>query len=64
MNASPKPKHPELPVNPLIEENCPCTRDCPRHGNCFECVANHRDHVTSTPPACLRKKQAEKENKD
>jgi len=23
-------------------DNCPCTRNCPRHGNCAACVANQR----------------------
>ena len=54
MISSPQPRDPARAVNPLIETNCPCTRDCPRHGNCFECLANHRDCVTSTPPACVR----------
>lgn len=37
---------------------CPCTRDCPRHGNCAACVANHR---TQTPgfPACFFTKEGE-----
>lgn len=30
-------------------ENCPCTRNCPRHGNCEACVANHRDKVGGLP---------------
>lgn len=54
MIACPSPKDETKPANPLIEKNCPCPRDCPRHGNCFECVANHRDVVTSTLPYCLR----------
>ena len=54
MIPSPVPKDPAQPANPMIEQNCPCTKDCPRHGNCFECVANHRDVVTSLPPFCLR----------
>lgn len=54
MTSSPVPRDNALPVNPLIEENCPCTRDCPRHGNCFECLANHRDNIRTTPPACVR----------
>ena len=57
ITAKPVPHDPGKPANPLIETNCPCTRDCPRHGNCFECVANHRDVVTSTPPACLRREK-------
>ncbi len=62
MVADPVPLCPDQPANPLIERNCPCPRDCPRHGNCFACVANHRDTVTSTPPACLRR-GAEKSGK-
>ena len=54
MEACPVAKDKTRPANPLIEENCPCPRDCPRHGNCFECVANHRDKIKTTPPACLR----------
>ncbi|MBQ8093551.1 MAG: hypothetical protein IJ242_08265 [Clostridia bacterium] len=54
MVSNPHLLHPDLPENPYIEENCPCPRTCPRHGNCFACLANHRDVVTSTPPACLR----------
>ena len=61
MITNPIPRDPEKPANPMIEANCPCTRDCPRHGNCFECVANHRDAVTSTPPACLRDLYQKKE---
>ena len=53
MISSPAPLDPNAPANPLIEQNCPCTRDCPRHGNCFACLANHRDCM-SIPPACLR----------
>lgn len=53
MLSSSVPRDPKLPLNPLLEENCPCTRDCPRHGNCFECLANHRDNI-HIPPACIR----------
>ena len=53
MISKPVPKDPSQPVNPLIEENCPCTNNCPRHGNCFECLANHRDNHF-IPPACIR----------
>lgn len=55
MISDPEPRDPSLPVNPMLEKNCPCPRDCPRHGDCFACAANHRDVVTSTPPFCLRK---------
>lgn len=36
--------------NPSI--NCPCPKDCPRHGKCCACVAHHREH--GKLPACLR----------
>lgn len=58
MISSPAPKDKSLPVNPLVEENCPCLRDCPRHGNCFECLAHHRDHAQALP-YCLRVKLGE-----
>ena len=32
-----------------VGDFCPCTRDCPRHGNCAECVANHRFRVPGVP---------------
>ena len=56
MISSPAPRDAALPVNPMMEQNCPCTRDCPRHGNCFACVANHRDNMHILP-ACLREKE-------
>ncbi|MBR2254802.1 MAG: hypothetical protein IJ856_03145 [Candidatus Methanomethylophilaceae archaeon] len=37
-----------------LEPECPCKNtNCPRHGNCRECV---RFHVSQgkKPPACLR----------
>ena len=37
-----------------IEPNCVCKNvQCPRHGNCYECVKHHRDDVGNLP-ACLR----------
>ena len=33
--------------------DCPCPKDCPRHGKCCECVAHHKEHGTKLP-ACLR----------
>ena len=33
-------------------DNCPCTRNCPRHGNCAACVANHRFTAIGVP-ACF-----------
>ena len=35
---------------PVLTEDCPCTRNCPRHGNCVECVKNHR---AKGVPACF-----------
>ena len=32
--------------------DCPCTKTCPRHGKCCECVAHHREH--GNLPKCLR----------
>lgn len=31
---------------------CPCPKDCPRHGTCCACVAHHRKH--GKLPFCLR----------
>ncbi len=33
--------------------DCPCTKDCPRHGHCCACVAHHKAAGTKLP-ACLR----------
>ncbi|MCL1786760.1 MAG: MBL fold metallo-hydrolase [Defluviitaleaceae bacterium] len=40
--------------NEVNRNQCPCTRggECPRHGNCILCVANHRER--GYPPACQR----------
>jgi len=27
----------------VIEENCPCKKDCVRHGDCKVCRAHHAD---------------------
>lgn len=32
--------------------DCPCTKDCPCHGKCCECVAHHKEHGKKLP-ACL-----------
>lgn len=37
--------------NPSID--CPCPKNCPRHGKCCACAAHHREH--GKLPACLRK---------
>ena len=33
--------------------DCPCPKDCPRHGHCCACVAHHKAAGTKLP-ACLR----------
>lgn len=32
---------------------CPCPKDCPRHGKCCACVAHHREKGDKLP-VCLR----------
>lgn len=44
---------------PVLTEDCPCTRNCPRHGNCLECVKNHRYKVPGVP-GCLFSPEGEK----
>lgn len=43
-------------VKPVCEHSpaidCPCPKDCPRHGKCCACVAHHREH--GNLPLCLR----------
>lgn len=43
-------------VKPVCQHNrtidCPCPKDCPRHGKCCVCVAHHREH--GNVPKCLR----------
>lgn len=37
-----------------LAEDCPCTQlACPIHGNCVECVRNHRRHKRHIPE-CLQ----------
>ncbi len=38
------------------EKDCPCTRDCPRHGKCKECIEQHK--TKKYLPACKRKKRS------
>lgn len=38
---------------PYNSVDCPCTKDCPRHGKCCECVKHHKVAGTKLP-ACLR----------
>ena len=33
--------------------DCPCPKDCPRHGHCCLCVAHHKAAGTKLP-VCLR----------
>ena len=33
--------------------DCPCPKDCPRHGMCCACVAHHKEHGTKLP-VCLQ----------
>ena len=46
----------ENPIKPVCSHNpaieCPCPKDCPRHGKCCACVAHHRD--LGNLPICLR----------
>ena len=44
---------------PVLTEDCPCTRNCPRHGNCVECVKNHRYKVPGVP-GCFFSPEGEK----
>lgn len=44
---------------PVLTEDCPCTRNCPRHSNCVECVKNHRYKVPGVP-ACFFSPEGEK----
>jgi len=36
----------------VIKEDCPCTNDCIRHGDCNACKAHHEDK--DYPSACER----------
>ena len=44
---------------PVLTPDCPCTRDCPRHGDCRACVANHRYRVPGVP-GCFFSEEGEK----
>lgn len=44
-------------IKPVCEHSpetidCPCPKDCPRHGKCCACVAHHRR--IGKLPSCLR----------
>ncbi|MBQ0160435.1 MAG: hypothetical protein MJZ99_06075 [Bacteroidales bacterium] len=49
MNEPTNPK-PVCVHSPKIE--CPCPKECPRHGKCCACVAHHRQ--LGKLPSCLR----------
>ena len=38
--------------------SCSCTKDCPRHAKCCECVANHVSNKNF--PACFFSAEGEK----
>ena len=42
---------------PVLTEDCPCTRNCPRHGDCAACVKNHRGKGV---PGCFFSPEGEK----
>ncbi|WP_371366554.1 hypothetical protein SRRS_08640 [Sporomusa rhizae] len=47
-----KSQCPNLKIN---ERDCTCPKkECPRHGYCCECVANHRK--LGAPPLCFTQK--------
>lgn len=37
----------------VLNENCNCPAECPRHGNCVECVEYHKANSKKIP-YCLR----------
>lgn len=55
--------------------DCPCTKDCPRHGHCCACITHHKDCAIAADqlpdgsrrpgklPACLRGFNWENEQK-
>ncbi len=43
-------------------ENCPCVRNCPRHGNCTVCKEAHRG--SPLPTACEELEQKQKQAAD
>lgn len=38
-----------------VNPNCPCTYNCPRHGNCTACRENHRK--MGGPTYCMTHKK-------
>ena len=49
-----------IPVACNNEANCTCPKaDCPRHGNCYECVMHHRKPEIAGIVFCLRAKAEE-----
>jgi hypothetical protein len=45
-------------INCDSRRSCPCTYDCPRHGKCCACVADHRDNNEGVP-GCIFLAEAE-----
>ncbi|MEG0775080.1 hypothetical protein [Clostridium sp.] len=45
-----------------LNPNCPCTRKCPRHGNCKECRENHENKTTDTWCIRIEKKKSSKKS--
>jgi hypothetical protein len=43
-----------LPLLLVAQADCPCPKNCPRHGHCRECMANHS--AKNKLPYCLRSK--------
>ena len=37
-----------------LEEDCPCTNDCPRHGDCVACFLYHTHKPDPNHVKCLR----------
>ena len=35
-----------------LEKDCPCVKDCPRHGNCVACHDHHK--TMERPSTCKR----------
>lgn len=44
----------------IRNESCPCTSDCPRHGDCEACRGHHKKSLT-TCQRLEKKKEKEKE---
>jgi hypothetical protein len=44
-------------MNKEVNNECPCTSNCGRHGDCEACQANHKEKGSLT--ACQRAKQSD-----